>query len=57
MTPSKLTEQPHHKPPTGRRDPVLQELWEVKARINAQAHYSVAEIVKRLATQQAVARH
>ena len=33
---------------TSRQDPVLQELWAVKARINQQANYSVAEIVKRL---------
>lgn len=33
---------------TSRQDPVLQELWAIKARINQQANYSVAEIVKSL---------
>ena len=38
---------------TSRQDPVLQELWAVKARINQQANYSVAEIVKRLMNKSA----
>lgn len=28
--------------PVGRDDPILQELWQVKARINAEANYDVA---------------
>ena len=33
-------------------DLVLQELWTVKANLNAQAHYSVDELVRRLQEQQ-----
>jgi hypothetical protein len=33
---------------TGLHDPILQELWDIKAKLNAQAHYSVEEIVARL---------
>lgn len=33
-------------------DLVLQELWAVKANLNAQAHYSVDELVRRLQEQQ-----
>ena len=29
-------------------DPIMQELWAVKAKINAEAHYSVDEIVRRM---------
>jgi hypothetical protein len=36
---------------TGPNDPVLQELWAVKAQLNKQANYSVAEIVRRLNEQ------
>ena len=32
----------------GLRDPILQELWRVKAQLNAQANYSIEEIVRRL---------
>ena len=32
----------------GARDPILQELWRIKALLNAQANYSVEEIVRRL---------
>ena len=32
----------------GLRDPILQELWRVKAQLNAQASYSIEEIVRRL---------
>lgn len=32
-------------------DPVLQELWAVKAKLNARANYSVDEIVRRLQEQ------
>ena len=32
----------------GLRDPILQELWRIKAQINAQANYSIEEIVRRL---------
>ncbi|WP_353485482.1 hypothetical protein [Haliscomenobacter sp.] len=32
----------------GLRDPILQELWRVKAQLNAQANYSILEIVRRL---------
>ncbi len=32
----------------GLRDPILQELWRIKAQLNAQAHYSIEEIVQRL---------
>ena len=37
---------------TGLRDPILQELWHIKAQLNAQAHYSVEEIVLRLKERQ-----
>lgn len=57
MTQTKPTEPEKVKLPIGHRDPILQELWAVKARINEQAHYSVAEIVKRLLGQQPVLRH
>ena len=33
-------------------DLVLQELWAVKANLNAQAHFSVDELVRRLHEQQ-----
>jgi hypothetical protein len=36
---------------TGANDPVLQELWAIKAQLNKQANYSVAEIVRRLHEQ------
>jgi hypothetical protein len=36
---------------SGRNDPILQELWAVKAQINAKANYSVAAIVQRLHQQ------
>ena len=36
----------------GRNDPILQDLWAIKAEINAQANYSVAEIVRRLKLKQ-----
>lgn len=52
MTQPKPTHRAQDKLPTGRHDPILQELWAVKARINAQSHYSVAEIVKRLLVRQ-----
>lgn len=32
----------------GLQDPILQELWAHKATINAQAHYSIEELVLRL---------
>jgi division protein CdvB (Snf7/Vps24/ESCRT-III family) len=32
-------------------DPVLQELWAVKANLNARANYSVDELVRRLDEQ------
>lgn len=32
-------------------DPVLQELWAVKANLNARANYSVDELVRRLQEQ------
>ena len=32
-------------------DPVLQELWAIKANLNARANYSVDEIVRRLQAQ------
>ena len=32
----------------GLRDPILQELWRIKAQLNAQANYSIEEIVRRL---------
>lgn len=32
----------------GLRDPILQELWCIKAQLNAQANYSIEEIVRRL---------
>ena len=32
----------------GLRDPILQELWRVKAQLNAQASYNIDEIVRRL---------
>ena len=57
MTPAKPTHREQDKLPTGRRDPILQELWAVKARINAQANYSVAEIVKRLLIQTPTLKH
>jgi hypothetical protein len=31
----------------GKHDPVLQELWAIKAQLNAEAGYSVHELVKR----------
>lgn len=31
----------------GRNDPILQELWEVKARLNAEAGYRVEAIIER----------
>ena len=37
---------------TGLRDPILQELWNIKAQLNAQANYSVEEIVRRLSERQ-----
>ncbi len=37
---------------TGLRDPILQELWSIKAQLNAQAHYSIEEIVLRLKERQ-----
>jgi hypothetical protein len=37
---------------TGLRDPILQELWDIKAKLNAQAHYSIEEIVLRLQDRQ-----
>ena len=57
MTQTKPTEPEKVKLPTGHRDPILQELWAVKARINEQANYSVAEIVKRLQGQQSALKH
>ena len=36
------------KPPVGRNDPVLRELWQVKAAMNAEARYSVAALVERV---------
>jgi hypothetical protein len=33
---------------TGLHDPILQELWDIKAKLNAQAHFSIEEIVQRL---------
>ena len=57
MTQTKPTEPEKVKLPTGHRDPILQELWAVKARINEQANYSVAEIVKRLLGQQSALKH
>lgn len=35
----------------GSRDPILQELWRIKAQLNAQANYSIDEIVRRLKEQ------
>ena len=32
----------------GLRDPILQALWRVKVQLNAQANYSIEEIVRRL---------
>lgn len=32
-------------------DPVLQELWAIKANLNARANYSVDELVRRLQEQ------
>jgi hypothetical protein len=34
-----------------RNDPIMQELWAVKAAINKEANYSVAEIARRLREQ------
>jgi hypothetical protein len=31
----------------GKHDPVLQELWAIKAQLNAEAGYSVHELVRR----------
>jgi hypothetical protein len=31
-----------------RQNPIMQELWAVKAKINADANYSVAEIARRM---------
>jgi len=31
----------------GRKDPILQELWAVKATINAEADYSIAKLAER----------
>jgi hypothetical protein len=46
----------HHTVPathlTGLRDPILQELWSIKAQLNAQAHYNIEEIVQRLKERQ-----
>jgi hypothetical protein len=33
---------------TGLRDPILQELWSVKAQLNSQANYNIEEIIRRL---------
>jgi hypothetical protein len=41
---------------TGLRDPVLQELWQIKAQLNAQAGYSIDELVRRLNERQSQAR-
>ena len=57
MTPAKPAQREQDKLPTGHRDPILQELWAVKAHINAQANYSVAEIVKRLLIQTSALKH
>ncbi len=32
----------------GLRDPILQDLWRIKAQLNAHANYSIEEIVRRL---------
>ncbi|MGB4115343.1 MAG: hypothetical protein WBK51_02215 [Polaromonas sp.] len=37
----------------GTRDPILQELWRIKAQLNAQANYSIDEIVRRLKERKA----
>jgi hypothetical protein len=34
-----------------RNDPIMQELWAIKAAINKEANYSVAEIARRLREQ------
>lgn len=36
------------KPPVGRNDPVLRELWQIKAAMNAEAGYSVAVLAERI---------
>jgi len=37
-----------NKPPVGRNDPVLRELWQIKAVMNAEAGYSVAVLAERV---------
>lgn len=48
----------HAKATTGGRivDPILQELYDVKAQLNAEANYSVANIVKRVRESAALHR-
>lgn len=45
------TETPSSTPPKrtrlGREDPILQELWSVKAALNAEAGYSIEKLVER----------
>lgn len=36
----------------GLHDPILQELWATKAKINADAHYSIEEIAQRVQARQ-----
>ena len=46
-----LTEVGKADKPNRSNDPVMQELWAVKANLNAQANYSVDELVRRLQEQ------
>jgi hypothetical protein len=52
MTPSATHQTSSLTDMVGLRDPVLQELWQIKAQLNAQAGYSIDELVRRLIERQ-----
>lgn len=44
---TQLPPQESPRPRLGRNDPILQELWAVKAALNAEAGYSIDKIIER----------